>query len=65
MKIKIKSHGPAGWQMSVTNAETGELIPVLWNDDCKIVIFQHHGALAALIEVVDIEVDVEAELLDV
>jgi hypothetical protein len=60
MKVRIKSHGPLAWQISVQDVETGIMLPVLWDEDHVIEIRQRDGMLYARVDIAIDEIDVEA-----
>lgn len=59
MKVRIKSHGPLAWQISVQDVETGAMIPVLWDENRTIEIRQRDGMLYARVDISVDEIDVE------
>lgn len=61
VRVKIQTHGPQFWQITVTDADTGKVLPVLWDETHGIELRQRAGILVAR---VDIEVAViDAELI--
>jgi hypothetical protein len=58
-RIKIQTHGPEFWQITVTDADTGKLIPVFWDEHHGIELRVRDGGIFARVDLMVTEIDAE------
>jgi hypothetical protein len=60
MNVRLQTHGPESWRLSLTDAETGRVIPILLDDTRRIELRDEGGVLVLRCDLMVSEIDIEA-----